>query len=79
MGTQDGVGDFKMDLIAPFKDPLARVLREAMEIQELENREIGWTSTERDGRQTKCMNSKQEYYQNVIPRSIQIRGNIHEV
>ena len=34
MGAQDGVGDFKMDLIAPFKDPLGRVLREAMEIQE---------------------------------------------
>ena len=46
--------------------------------QELENSEIGWTSVEQDGRKALCMNSKQEYYQNVIPRTIQIRGNIHE-
>ncbi len=68
-----------MDLIAPYKDPLARVLREAMEIQELENKEMGWTSLERDGRKAKCMNSKQEYYQNEIPRSVQMRGNLHEI
>ena len=79
MGARNGVLDLKMDLIAPYKDPLARVLREAMEIQELENKEIGWTSVEQDGRKAQCMNSKQEYYQNVIPRNIQIRGNLHEV
>ena len=79
LGSQNGVGDFKMDIIAPYKDPLARVLREAIEIQKLENNEVGWRSVEHDGRKTQCLNSKQEYYQNVIPRSVQIRGNIHEI
>ena len=78
-GSQNGVGDFRMDLIAPYKDPLARVLWEALEIQKMENKELGWRSVEHDGRKTKCLNSKQEYYQNVIPRSVQISGNIHEI
>ena len=36
--------------IASYKDPLARVLREAIEIQELENKDIGGTSVERNVR-----------------------------
>ena len=68
-----------MDLNSPYKDPLARVLREAMEIQKMENMEFGWRSLELDGRKTLCLNSKQEYYQNVIPRTVQIRGNLHEI
>ena len=79
VGPQNGVLDFKMGLIAPYKDPLARVLREALEIQNLENLELGWRSVEQDGRKIQCLNSKQEYYQNVIPRSVQIRGNLHEI
>ena len=77
-GPENGVGDFKMDLVAPFKDPLSRVLREALEIQNLENNDIGWRSVEHDGRRVHCLNSKQEYYQNVIPRSVQIRGNLQD-
>ena len=79
MGTTDGMGDFKMDLVSSHRDPLSRVLREALQIQELENYEIGWRSVEEDGRQIHCLNSKQEYFQNVIPRTIQIRGNLQEV
>ncbi len=66
LGSQNGVCDYKMDLIAPYKDPLARVLREALEIQKMENMEIGWRSVEKDGRKVQCLNSKQEYHQNVI-------------
>ena len=62
-----------------YRDPLARVLREAIEIQELENLEFGWSSVEAHGRKVKCLNSKQEYFQNVIPRTVQMRGNLHEV
>ena len=79
MGTMDGMGDFKMDLVSLHRDPLSRVLREALEIQELENNELGWRSVEQDGRKMHCLNSKQEYFQNVIPRTIQIRGNLQEV
>jgi hypothetical protein len=75
-GPEYGVKDFRMDLVAPFKDPLSRVLREALEIQTLENNDIGWRSLQQDGRKIHCMNSKQEYHQNVIPMNVQIRGNL---
>ena len=78
MGSMDGLGDFRMDQISSHRDPLSRVLREALEIQELENNDIGWRSVNLDGRQINCLNSKQEYFQNVIPRTIQIRGNLRE-
>ena len=78
-GPDGGVRDFRMDLVAPFKDPLSRVLREALEIQNLENNDLGWRSLAQDGRRIHCLNSKQEYYQNVIPRSVQIRGNLQDI
>ena len=78
MGTEDGLGDFRMDQVSSHRDPLSRVLREALEIQELENNEIGWKTVNQDGRKIHCLNSKQEYFQNVIPRTVQIRGNLQE-
>ena len=78
-GDDGGLKDFRMDLVAPYKDPLARVLREALEIQNLENNDLGWRSIAQDGRKVHCLNSKQEYHQNVIPRSVQIRGNLQDI
>ena len=78
MGTEDGLGDFRMDQVSSHRDPLSRVLREALEIQELENNEIGWKSVNQHGRLIHCLNSKQEYFQTVIPRTVQIRGNLQE-
>ena len=77
-GEEGGVRDFKMEVVSVHKEPLSRVLREALEIQQLENMKIGWKSLDRDGRKVSCLNSKQEYYQNVIPRNIQITGNLRE-
>ena len=57
---------------------MARVLKEAIEIQNLENGELGWRSVAESGRKVICLNSKQEYFQNVIPRTVQMRGNLHE-
>ena len=39
-GPEQGVRDFKMTLVAPYKDPLSRVLREALEIQNLDNNDL---------------------------------------
>ena len=78
MGNMDGLGDFRMNLVSSHRDPLSRVLRESLDIQELENNELGWRSLNQDGRQIHCLNSKQEYFENVIPRTIQIRGNLQE-
>lgn len=75
MGTQGGLGDFKMEIQSHYRNPLARVLREAIEIQELENMEFGWSSVEADERKVKCLNSKQDFSQNSIPRTVHIRGN----
>ena len=37
LGDHGGRGDFKMDIISHHRDPLTRVLKEAIEIQNLEN------------------------------------------
>ena len=39
--TEDGIGEFKMKLISSHMDPLSRVLREDLDIQESERNKQG--------------------------------------
>ena len=60
LGFQNELEDLKMDLIASYKEPLTRVLREAILIQKMENMELVCRSVEPDSRKVKFLNSKQE-------------------
>ena len=77
MGEEDGLRDFKMDVVEQYKDPLSRQLRESLEIVDLENRELGWRPE--FGRKIVCMNSMMEYFQCEISRTVHSKGNLKEV
>ena len=63
IGPLQGLNDYSMKVTGTFKDPLTRILDEAVRIKDLE-----------DDPKVNCLNSKGEYYQSQYIRTCYKKG-----
>ena len=63
IGPLNGLKDFSMKVTGTFKDPLTRILNEAVRIKDLE-----------DEPSVNCLNSKGEYYKSQYIRTSYHKG-----
>ena len=60
IGEERGLRDYKMEVVGRFRDPLTRILDEAVRIKDAENSEKNWSAE--NGKKFVCLNSKLDYF-----------------
>ena len=60
LGEQGGLTDYKMEVVGRFRDPLSRILDEAIRIKDAEMKEKNLPVP--DQKKVICMNSKLDYF-----------------
>ena len=74
IGDQGGLGDYKMEVVSRFSDPMSRILEEAVRIREAESLDLGWS--EANGKRTICLNGKLEYFQSQMVNTNFSKGSL---